>query len=89
MSEQEDFVHRIESRIQEWQDKIEDLEKKLSAAGPEGREELRRRIEEYRHNILDTRKKLQEYHDHAGGAAQDREAETHAEDVLKSILSEP
>jgi predicted nucleic acid-binding Zn-ribbon protein len=89
MSEQEDFVHRIESRLREWQDKIDDLEKKMSTAGPEGREELSRRIEEYRHNILDTRKKLQEYRDHAGGAAQDREAEDHAEDVLKNILSEP
>ncbi len=89
MTEQEDFVHRTESRIREWRDKIEDLNRKRENAGPEAREELDRRIGEYHHRILDTEKKLREYYDHVKGVTQDREAIDHAGNVLKSISSEP
>ena len=72
MTMQEDFVLTLESQIRQLQDKIDDLEEKFEGACPDARMELRRRIEEYRHEQLDARRKLQEYHDRAKGPYQDR-----------------
>jgi len=86
MTMQEEFVLKLESKIRECQERIEDLKKKYEDASPDARLELHRRIEECHHVQLDARRKLKEYHEHAKGPYQDTEAQGHAEDILQEVF---